>query len=268
MHSEDAATRSRRGWRLLSLKALLTVIVVPGLLLLIAFHFRTHLLWRFGPASAHCSDVGPVPVAAIPDAKTPDDWVHCRFGSLEFDLPAELAENVQQVPNQVPALLFKHKSTSVVAYLPLDGTHSIKELETTLLVPPQGRGLSLSRLRVACYQASWDDFRWTMSASEVSWHAWCVSMSSILRFGHGGHVDTLFRDDLEGTVHYSTTHACFDWQATDRSAQAYWHFSEKSGQLDPSWVRCICQSTEFHGEFYPEKIPGEEVMSLFKVTER
>jgi len=235
---------------------------VVALLLGLLMYFRLHLAWRIMAARAGLDDVRPLPVSAMPETPVPENWVHCRFGSLDFDLPAEMAECPVFPKNGATILFFHCGSRSIWVALPEDRT----DLLQALPVPPQGRGLSLPRLRLACCQVSSDDFRWTMSRQELAWHAWLIAASGLLRVRSDGRAETLFRQDLEGIVFFGRSLVSFDWQAKGSNVGGFMNFVDRSGECDPAWVRFVCQSVRFSGQSYPDTMPPEKVRALFQVV--
>jgi hypothetical protein len=154
-----------------------------------------------------------------------------------------MAKNMIIPENGVAPRAFHHGSRSVAVGLPEDTGKEDAMLENDLKLPPEGHGMSRPRLRLACYQASSADFRWTMSQDELRWYAWRIAMSGLLRL-QDGLVETMFRPDMDAIVIFSSGHhlASLDCQAKDRPVGSFMHFKDSSDDLDPKWVRCVCRS--------------------------
>ncbi|HUT93443.1 MAG TPA: hypothetical protein VMY37_28525 [Thermoguttaceae bacterium] len=279
--------RRRRGQ--FSVRTLLLATSVIALALGLAFYLPVRLSWRFGKANQRLTSVQPVAVRPMPETPVPEGWVRCRFGPLQFDVPPELAKEVRASSGRSPAIcLYEDTDTSlrrVGISLPTDLMDDLSSRlardnlsRADVAVPARGSGLSLIRLRLACYQASWDDFRWTMTEDEFRWHTWRVRMSRYLRsFGSDGWVETIFRDDLEGLVHlrpnpsrdprYVGSQASFQWQASGGNVGGHISFTELTAKPDPGWVRAVCQSLKYSGEPFPECATEDQVLALFKVAE-
>ena len=255
--------KARRHWYQFSLRSMLLATAVFALVLGLTIHYRMHLWWRYSAAGTRLTDVEAIPTGPMPDAPSPKAWSHCRFGSLEFVLPLKLTKNLEAAPG---LLCLHDDSRSVIIRLPTDLTDELAFLQTDLAMPPQAQGLSCPRLRVACYQSSFDGFRWSMTQEEVRWHVWRVAMSPMLRLRSDGWVETLFRNDLEGVAHFGGEHAAFDWQTKHGKVGAYIHFKQQDGEIDPTWVRSVCQSLRFSGEAFPQRVPKKKVLALFQVV--
>jgi len=258
-------SKQKRRWYQYSMRTLFLVVGGLAILLGLALHYRVHLLWQFA-SSRVFDDVRAVPTRAMPKVPVPEDWVHCQFGSLSLDLPRAMAVNADPTPNGW--LACQDGSRTLWIALPDECDSLIEWLRNDRGMPSHGHGLSLPRLRLACYQVSSDDFRWSMTRQEASWHTWCIAASSLLRFKSDGRVEWLFRDDLEGIVDYGREHAVFDWQATTGKGWAYLHFRQSSGNVDPTWVRPICRSLRFSGEIYPDRIESDQVQQMFQIVEQ
>jgi hypothetical protein len=234
--------RSRRRWALL-----LAAVAVLVLLLGLTFHYRCHLLFRLGMARGDIPDVKAIPAGPMPDTPDPKGWTPCSFGSLRFDLPPAMASGAATPPTRMRSgrhMLFHDGSKSVIVSLPEDTRDSDELLLSKLKLPPQGRGLSMPRLRLACCQVGTSDFRWSMSAEEVSWHVWRVCMSPTLRSESDGAAETLFRSDLDGILMLAGNrrHAIFNWQTAKKPLTGFLFFKDSAVDLDPIWVRSVCKS--------------------------
>ena len=55
-------------------------------------------------------------------------------------------------------------------------------------------------------------------------------------------METLFRDDLDGIVHFHDNVAEFDWQCKNHPRCGLLFFKCKDKTLDLNWIRAVCQS--------------------------
>jgi hypothetical protein len=236
-----------------------TAVLVFLLGLGMAVHFRTHLVIRYMMWRGNLTDVKAIPASPMPDAREPKDWVRCRFGSLQFNLPPKMAGSVETPKNGAPYRAFRDGSKSVIVALPEGTADTEKWLQTELKLPPQGRGMSRPRLRLALCQASSADFRWSMSQEEVRWHAWCIAMNAFGRLQPDGWAETMFGADLDGIllIRQNRKHACFDWQANRKAIGGFIHFRDDSSEPDPEWMRCVCKSVQLCEEPHSGK-PSEK----------
>ena len=189
----------------------------------------------------------------------PKEWVRCRFGSVQFNLPPKLAENVVASPNHAPLRVFRDGPMKVIVSLP-EGTATMeKDYEALTQMPPQGRGMSRPRLRLAWCRTSSADFRWTMSQDEVRWHAWCVVMNNLAQIVPDGWAETTFGDELDGIllIRQDRHFACFDWQSNAKAVGGFIHFMDDSGELDPVLLRCVCKSVQVCDEPHSGEPPAQ-----------
>jgi hypothetical protein len=104
---------------------------------------------------------------------------------------------------------------------------------------------SMPKLRLALYQVSTNDFRWSMTAEEVRWHAFCVTLRRHSRAPRSsGRVETLFRDDMDILVLFDDDRAFVEWHCAEGMCGGYMDLGDGSGTIDPVWVRAICHSLE------------------------
>jgi hypothetical protein len=245
--TQPAVPKSRIRWYQYSLRSLLIATAVLAFMLGMVVHFRTHLYLRYVMASdGKFATVKAIPASPMPDAPTPKDWVLCRFGLLEFYLPPAMAGNIVTPKNGARLRSFHDGPRSVIVEMPEGTADTETFLQTELKLPPQGKGMSRQRLRLAWCQVNATDFRWTMSQDEVRWHAWCVAMSILCQVEPDGSAETMFGADLDGIllIRQSRNHACFDWQANKKAIGGYINFKDDSTDPDADWMRCVCKSVQ------------------------
>lgn len=225
--------------------AVVALLVVFGIVLLAGLHYRSHLLWRYEASRLGLHDVQAISDRPMPESPIPNGWVRCRVGCIEFNLPPELAGNKVAQKNGASFVTFQDGSRAVVVALPTDASEFSDLLKTaSKLCPPQQ--FTMPRLRLACYQASWDDFRWSMTPNEVRWHAFCITTSKLIRPMSEGHTESLFRQDLDGIIHFGGERIVFDWQSNDRACGGYMQFIDHGEKIDPTWIRAVCQSLKLN----------------------
>lgn len=261
---EEHRSRLARRRMLLILGASMLVAAVGAVL-----HYRAHLWWWL----AGRKGVRAIPTHPMAKMPPPEGWLDCRFGPLEFTLPPELARKMQlKAEGGTVMLVFSDPSRSLAILIPTEPTDPARMsacLQGDLALPAKGRGLSLTRLRLACFQTSSDDFRWSMTPGEVRWHAWCMRTRFLLALGAGSRAEYLLRDDLEGILHVDSKETCmwFDWQSSDDRFGASVVFRDRSGRIDPTWVRAVCQSLRFSEGQLPLPMPPDQrrLPALFEV---
>ena len=238
------------------------LVVGCGLAALTALHFRAHLLWRHQASGLGLHDVQAIPDQPMPESPTPKGWVRCRVGCIEFSLPPELARNTVAPKKGASLFTFEHGPRAVVVALPTDASEFSDLLKSASELCPRSQPLTMPRLRLACYQASSDDFRWSMTPIEVRWHAFCIVMSKLIRPMSDGYTESLLRKDLEGIVHFGGERAAFDWQCTDRMCGGYMHFMDHGEKTDATWIRAVVQSLKVLNEAETEADSRKKGTSL------
>ena len=233
--------RHRRRFRLFTL-AVVALVVVLAVVALLALRYRSHLFWRYESTRLGLHQVQAIPDRAMPDSPTPDDWFRCCVGCIEFSLPPELASNRVADKSAASPVTFQHGSRAVVVALPADASEFSSLFNAASELCPQPQRFTMPKLRRACYQASSDDFRWSMTPNEVRWHAFCITTGKLIRFKSDGHTESLCRQDLDGIVHFGGDRVVFDWQSNNCTWGGYIHFIDHGDKADPTWIRAVCQS--------------------------
>ncbi len=241
-------------------------------------HYHAHLRWRLVWACSGWNRVGAIPMHCMPDTPIEENWPRCRFGPLEFILPPEFVNRgeIETNDNGAIFLAFRDEFRSMMIVLPTtaeDRERLFAELREDYALPSEGQRLSLTRLRPASYRASADDFRWSMTEQEVRWHAWCISMRRVFTLGsrESTEYEYLLHDDVEGILNLrpGAKNASFDWQTADDCFVGSIMFAQKSGQIDPAWIRRVCQSVKFSASRMPKPIPQEKdkLRALLEIAE-
>jgi hypothetical protein len=209
--------------------------------IIIGLYFRAHLSWQLTRSRVCPRGLHAIPVKSMPMCEIPDTWMRCREAGLEFSLPPDLASHRSV-----------HRGGSVVTFqngeraMTLIAAHSLSDYSSLLRVasdinPIHGR-MSLPRLRLDCYSADTDEFRWSMTSGELRWHAFLVSTSGMLRLAEGGHVEAILTKDLDAVAHFVDKRVIFDWQCVSRLYGGYIHFSDRGRNSSQDWIRSVCES--------------------------
>ena len=82
-----------------------------------------------------------------------------------------------------------------------------------------------------------------------------------------GRVESLLREDLEGILVIDDRLAHFKWYANgDRAGRRIEFFrADGSTEVDPQWVRSVCQSLRFAGQMFPRPVSETEILSLLRI---
>ena len=243
--SNTDSSKQRRRWGPFGPRGNLVVALIVGCVVAagIAFHFRLHLLWKYTESSLDLHDVQAIPNRPMPKVAVPDGWVRCREGCIEFNLPAELAENRIVPETGVTLVGFQNGSRRVLsdAFMHTAGISELLKAASEAC-PTTQRFTTMPRLRLACYQTAAGDFRWSMNAEEVRWHNFLILTRQLIATGSEGHTETFFGKDLDGIVHFTGERAALDWQSTNGPHAGHMHFRDRDQRIDPAWVRAVCRS--------------------------
>lgn len=249
-----AATRRWRRFVLhpFSIAFVVLLAVVAG----IVFHYRLHFLWLYSARRLDLHEVHAIACGDMPETSIPDNWVQCHFGGMELSLPPDLAEN-KLPPNGSVASRFSHGLSDLGVGPPEDTTEMSQYFDAMSKLSPASRRLTRARFRLACFEADADNFRWSMTPEEVQWHSFCVTNSKLFICPAEGHVETLFRDDIEGLLHFFSDRADFQWQTNDGKLGGIVIFRDRRDEIDPSWIRAVCQSLKVTYD-PPKKLAPDE----------
>lgn len=183
----------------------------------------------------------------MPDSPTPDNWLRCRVGSIEFSLPPELANNRLIQKNNSSLVVFQHGSRSVIVALPTNGSEFSELLNTASELCPEAQKFTLPMLRRACYRSSSGDFHWSMTSKEVRWHAFCLTTRRLIRSAADGHTESFTLQDLDGIIDFGGKRVGVDWQSNDGMC-GNMVFGDRGDNVDPAWIRAVCQSLKVSNE--------------------
>jgi hypothetical protein len=230
--------RSRAVWRL----AVGTALV----LVLVGWHFRYHLLWHYQASRLDLRGTQAVPNRPMPVIPTPDGWVACRVGHLEFLLPRELADGDVLHGRDGVSVRFQHGSRIVNVSVPVDAGDPLGLLAAAARLSPGREHFTMPKLRRACYAANSHDFRWSMTPAQVRWHTFRIVTAKLIRNVSDGYTESYSRQDMDAIVHFTDDRAMLDWQCSDGSWGGYILFVERPGKIEPGWIRAVCESIRIH----------------------
>lgn len=134
-------------------------IAVLTVLLFAAWRYRAHIAWRLEERRLELGNVRMIPVAPMPACDTPEGWTRCRVGCVEFSLPADLATHRTTEGRDKSAVVFQDGSLMVIVAVPSTTNDSARLLDAASQLSLESPCRTLPQLRVACCQASSDDFR-------------------------------------------------------------------------------------------------------------
>jgi hypothetical protein len=235
---------------------------------LVGYLYRVHILWRYSARRIGLVHVQRVPVAPMPRGGVSSRWVRCRFGSLEFHLPEEMANDPEPPSDGASMLRFRDGSRELFVRLPMDLEDPLDRFRDGAPIPPEADGLSSIQLLLLCYRTGSDDFRWSMTPREVDSLAWRLAANRSFRLGSERQGETVFHDDLEGVALFGVERATLQWEAAAGRIGGYLNFTERTydGEIDPAWVRSVCQSLRFSGGSFPRQMPKEKLLGLYRVV--
>ena len=235
---ESERTVSQRLW--FHKRALIAIGAAIAIAVFLGWYFRFHLLWKYLENTRKAIVVHAIPNTSMPLYPVPDDWVPCRVDGIELKLPPQIAQNREV---GVSLVGFSNGALAVDVDVP-DNINALQSLlHAATQASPTSQVFTMPRFRLACCQASSDDFRWSMSPAEAHWHTFLVATRLLLRFTvneKDAHTETLFRKDLDGLLYVGHDGAMFEWQSNNK--HGFIHFVVRKQNLDLVWVRTACQS--------------------------
>ncbi|MBX7071574.1 MAG: hypothetical protein K1X71_00390 [Pirellulales bacterium] len=194
-------------------------VVLLAVVVGIVFHYRLHFLWVYSARRLDLYDIHAIACGDMPETSIPDNWVPCHFGGMELSLPPELAEN-KLPPNGSVASRFSHGLSDLGVGPPEDTTEMSQYFDAMSKLSPASRRLTRARFRLACFEADADNFRWSMTPEEVVSHTFYATNSKLIIHPREGRVETLFRDDIEGLLHFFSDRSPFS--VANKRWQIWW----------------------------------------------
>jgi hypothetical protein len=267
----------------LSTWIILCALTMVACIVMLGYWYQQHLEWMLmASRDPQLRSVRAVSTFAMPDSPAPVDWVHCRFGLLEFAVPPAFAENASAKVGKSGGgffILSDGRETDKQIKILISQPDEINEAEPPLINIPSprlGRELSWIDLQLAVYQVDSNDFQWSMSPDEAAWFNWRIRMRTL--FGGGpqpSSIETVYRDDLNGLLEFFPLVTSFECRTKDGKLSTVCNFFVPSDtspwiKKDPHWIRRFCQSLKIDGNTRPVPAPKseEELLSLFEVISR
>ncbi len=232
-----------------------------GIMIRATSYYRIHLVWWYHASRTGLDRLEALPSRPMPESPLPDEWVRCRVGQMTFNLPPELAVNRKKGLHG-PEVVFRNGSRSVTVWPPEDARHFDEVLQIASQLCPQSRRYTIPRLSLACYQASSDDFRWSMTAKEVRWHVFLMTQKAVIRTASDRHIETLFRSNLDAIVCYRDHYATIQWHSTDGQHHGDMTLLDQSKPIDPAWVRTVCRSIQLLRDEEPADVDSGTSQTL------
>jgi len=198
-----------------------------------------HIHFRFQLARNNVH-IRSVPVTDLKAPGQTAGWYDCRLGPVSLRLPLAFADKAERTvdkawlkfatPEQELAIVLPSKLTSE------QRAQNQKTIEVFKLSP--------TRLVAQSFRTGTDDFRWTMTRSELQRYQMLLRMKAVsLQQMHAMGVETRYDAGIEGLLIRSDRHsAVFQWQTASGTAAGMVLFSSKESDLDLDMVRDVCQS--------------------------
>src|SRR5579872_5081191 len=168
---------------------LLTVLVAAG------YWWAPHMWWAFLIARRG-AQVPSIPVSALKAPGRTSGWFTCRMGALSFKLPPEMAEDAERsVAKERNTISLKTPDGELKVFVPYQTPAGI---QPALVQAATQLNRTPMQLIADGYRASTDDFRWTMSRTELRRHQLLLNLGMMYPHLAGTNVETLFDGPLEG----------------------------------------------------------------------
>ena len=208
---------------------------------LAAVFWWPHIVYSFRIARYGVKIPG-VPVTAMKAPGKTADWSSCRLGAMALKLPEDFVNEAERTVEKSEIRLTTPElrvAINVPYRLPAPSPGDLTSLAAELKVSP-------IRMLEESYRASTDDFRWSMSRSELKRLQVLLSLASMFPHGEGRGavaIETRFDSSIEGLlIIYDSQHANFEWRTLSGTAAGYVMFGRREGELDLGFVRDVCWS--------------------------
>jgi hypothetical protein len=234
-------TRRPRRWLWPSKKSVVVFIAFLGVVVSVFFYYSSHLYFRYEASRLELHDISAIPDHPMPNSPAPGGWKRCRVDLIEFSLPPELADNRVAPKKGESFIKFEHGSRTVIVAFPTDASEFTDFIMTASDLRPQSQHITLPQLRRECYQASSEDFRWSMTPKEVRWHAFCITTGQLMRTKSHGFTESYVSQDFDGIIDFGDKPIYFEWQSNDRM-YGNMIFIDRKDNVDLTWIRTVCQS--------------------------
>ncbi len=225
-----------------SLRTLLLAVAVLCLLLAVAVRFGPHIAWKI--RSRSLPRVERIPTRPLVDRQPSEQLAVCRFGPIHCEVPIAFTRNLAIQRDW-------EKKVFLIILRDNDG-----KFRGAIQFPEKGEGYrpwdqtgcpvaanwSLQRIQKAMYDESSRNFSWFMSHRDLAQHAFLISLrSSFVSSDDDTPLEYEWRDDLDGTLVYSNSHATFSWSTTMSKANGFARFNLHESDQD-DWIRHFCRT--------------------------
>ena len=220
------------------------VVMCFSVFVMATLYFRLHLWWIF---TRHChglKELAAIPTAPLPPAPVPSNWIRCQVGEFELSLPPEFATTGNDVSKN-KCTVFTSGTKTILVGPPTPTGEALRLLiPTTLQLCGKVKTMSVPQLKLECYQTSSDMFSWSMSPSQVQWHAFVMEICRIVRpmSGSMSLAEYAFDGDIDAVIAFGPKHAILDWESKGDGVGGYIHFIDVQNDVDSDWIRSVCRS--------------------------
>jgi hypothetical protein len=238
---------------------------VGMLLALVAagYWWSEHILWSY-VVSRNKLAIAPVKnIAAMPKVKPRSGWFQCQAGAVSFQLPPEMGDEAERAvskkSSQTLALTTSDHEVNVLIPYEIPADRRIFEILAAKV------GMLPIEFIVESYRSGTDDFRWTMTHSQLTRHKFLLQLA-LRDYPHQDvlFVETWSDDDLDGVlvVHSSKTQAMFEWRLKSGKATGFLRFSAARRELNLDDVRWCCQSVKCDPSLMGPELSNEQLAVL------
>src|SRR5262249_48603096 len=151
--------------------------------------------WAFIIAR-HRVHVPSVPVRELKAPGNTSGWYDCTIGPVALKLPPEFVEKAERSTSKT-SLNFTINNRELALHVPFQVPADFQAGQGQLAADFK---MSPMHLVVESFRASTDDFRWTMSRSELRKHEVLLNLAFSFRRGGAMSVETRFDAPLEGVL--------------------------------------------------------------------
>lgn len=234
-------------WQVLTLSIGLMLSLAIG----VASMYRNHIPWYFSPIRAQASRTLVTP---MPTTKPTADAHRFDVGSIAFSVPTTFCTDTRLRVSEdwVGTVELDGTSTRLFIHLPRDNRDIAQAYRDTYSAELRSTHQSIASLRAAAYAASGEDFRWSMTNSELSQHQELIHQKRAIALTGASRVETWTNaHDVEGLIQILHESAWIEWYSRDDQVWGQLVFMAKEGErLDLDSLRAVCTSLEFAGDVY------------------
>lgn len=236
--SIKAGSSKKHNW--LIIVALVTMCF--GIAVPLAWHYRFHLLWLVQERQFKSKQLVPVRCVQLPEVAVPDEWVKCRVGCMEFNLPSVFATNIVYRHNTKEDVQFRFGEKVVAIVEPMKTDDPLLSISSKIFDTPDN--LTFPHLEVLCYKMDYNRFIWSMTSSQVRQYMYLIALRRILYRSNEANcwMEYSLGGDIDMTVFFEKCHVTLRWECQRVGMDGYAHFFDLEDTIDWDWVRAICRS--------------------------